>query len=143
MGQTPSKDAQYAELYSSYIQQQQNLIYQQQQQINSLFNSNLQNQMLQQQMPPNMLFQYDMNQFQGQQAPQWQGQQQQPNQWQTQSHSQRSYTQLQVPSAKTKRDTYKILGLSKEYDEKMLKKAYLKAAMKSHPDRGCSPQAFQ
>jgi hypothetical protein len=26
MGQTPSKDAQYAELYSSYIQQQQNLI---------------------------------------------------------------------------------------------------------------------
>ena len=39
MGQTPSKDAQYAELYSTYIQQQQNLIYQQQQQINSLFNT--------------------------------------------------------------------------------------------------------
>ena len=36
MGQTPSKDQQFAELYSSYIQQQQNLIYQQQQQINSL-----------------------------------------------------------------------------------------------------------
>ena len=25
----------------------------------------------------------------------------------------------------------------------MLKKAYLKAAMKAHPDRGGSPQAFQ
>ena len=144
MGQTPSKDAQYAELYSSYIQQQQNLIYQQQQQINSLFNSNLQNQMLQQQMPPNMMFQYDMNQFQGQQAHHWQQQQQQqPNQWQTQSPPQTSYTQLQLPSAKTKLDPYKILELSKEYDEKMLKKAYLKAAMKSHPDRGGSPQAFQ
>lgn len=143
MGQTPSKDAQYAELYSSYIQQQQNLIYQQQQQINSLFNSNLQNQMLQQQMPPNMMFQYDMNQFQGQQAHHWQQQQQQqPNQWQTQS-PQTSFTQLQLPSAKTKLDPYKILELSKEYDEKMLKKAYLKAAMKSHPDRGGSPQAFQ
>jgi len=141
MGQTPSKDAQYAELYSSYIQQQQNLIYQQQQQINSLFNSNLQNQMLQQQMPPNMLFQYDMNQFQGQQAPQWQ-QQQQPTQWQSQS-PQTSFTQLQLPSAKTKLDPYKILGLSKEYDEKMLKKAYLKAAMKAHPDRGGTPREFQ
>ena len=50
MGQTPSKDQQFAELYSSYIQQQQNLIYQQQQQINSLFNNNLQGQMMQQQM---------------------------------------------------------------------------------------------
>ena len=63
MGQTPSKDAQYAELYSSYIQQQQNLIYQQQQQINSLFNTNLQNQMTQQQMPSNMFFQSDTNQM--------------------------------------------------------------------------------
>jgi curved DNA-binding protein CbpA len=142
MGQTPSKDAQYAELYSSYIQQQQNMIYQQQQQINSLFNNNLQNQMQQQQIPPNMFFQSDMNQFQGQQAPQWQQQQQQPNQWQSQS-PQTSFTQLQLPSAKTKLDPYKILGLSKDHDEKMLKKSYLKAAMKAHPDRGGSPQAFQ
>ena len=62
MGQTPSKDGQnkqYNDLYSSYIQQQQNLIYQQQQQINSLFNTSLQNQMMQQQMPPNMFFQSD------------------------------------------------------------------------------------
>ena len=41
MGQTPSKDAQYAELYSSYIQQQQNLIQQQQMQINSLYQLNI------------------------------------------------------------------------------------------------------
>ena len=152
MGQTPSKDAQYAELYSSYIQQQQNMIYQQQQQINSLFNNNLQNQMQQQQIPPNMFFQSDMNQFQGQgqqahQTQQYQQAQQyqQPQQYQNQfsSQSETTNTQLQLPSAKTKLDPYKILGVSKNYDEKTLKKSYLKAAMKAHPDRGGSPQAFQ
>ena len=124
MGQTPSKDAQYADLYSSYIQQQQNLIYQQQQQINSLFTNNLQSQMMQQQMPPNMFFQSDTV---GQQS----------------NFSQQQQSQLQLPSAKPKLDPYKILNLSKNYDEKTLKKAYLKAAMKAHPDRGGSPQAFQ
>jgi len=48
MGQTPSKDQQFNDLYSSYIQQQQDLIYQQQQQINDLFTHNLE---AQQQMP--------------------------------------------------------------------------------------------
>jgi len=112
MGQTPSKDQQFAELYSSYIQQQQNLIYQQQQQINDLFTHNLEQQ---QQMPSNMFFQSDMNQ---QSLP-------------------------QLPSGRPKLDPYKILNLSKNYDEKTLKKAYLKAAMKAHPDRGGTPQAFQ
>lgn len=123
MGQTPSKDQQFAELYSSYIQQQQNLIYQQQQQINGLYQMNLQSN---QQMPSNMFFQSDMNQQQSQQS------QQIPNQ------------QLpQLPSAKIKLDPYKILNISKNYDEKTLKKAYLRAAMKSHPDRGGTPTAFQ
>lgn len=130
MGQTPSKDQQFAELYSSYIQQQQNLIYQQQQQINSLFNNNLQGQMMQQQMPPNMFFQSDTM-----------GQQ---NSYSTQSQQgHQGQQQLQLPSAKPKLDPYKILNLSKNYDEKTLKKAYLKAAMRAHPDRGGSPQAFQ
>ena len=140
MGQTPSKDAQYAELYSSYIQQQQNLIYQQQQQINSLFNTNLQNQMIQQQMPPNMFFQSDTNTMNSQMNSQAYNQQQ--AQQQTQSNYP-STPQLQLPSAKTKLDPYKILGIGKEYDEKTLKKSYLKAAMKAHPDRGGTPQAFQ
>jgi len=122
MGQTPSKDAQYAELYSSYIQQQQNLILQQQSQINSLYQMNLESQ---QQMPANMFFQSDTNQQQGQ----------------GQSYQQQSLPQL--PSAKPKLDPYKILGIGKNYDEKSLKKAYLKKAMKYHPDRGGTPQAFQ
>ena len=118
MGQTPSKDQQSADLYSSYIQQQQNLIYQQQQQINDLFTHNLEQQ---QQMPSNMFFQSDMNS--------------------QQSHQQQSLPQL--PSGRPKLDPYKILKLSKNFDEKTLKKAYLRAAMKAHPDRGGSPQAFQ
>ena len=118
MGQTPSKDQQFSEVYSSYIQQQQNLIYQQQQQINDLFTNNLEQQ---QQMPSNMFFQSDVHEQPGQQQP---GQQ-------------------QLPSGRRKIDPYKILNLSKNYDIGSLKKAYLKAAMKSHPDRGGSPQAFQ
>jgi curved DNA-binding protein CbpA len=132
MGQTPSKDAQYAELYSSYIQQQQNLILQQQSQINSLYQMNLESQ---QQMPANMFFQSDMNQGQG-----MQGQQSYLGQ-QGNLGSQQSLPQL--PSAKPKLDPYKILGIGKNYDEKTLKKAYLKKAMKAHPDRGGTPQAFQ
>ena len=54
MGQTPSKDQQLSDLYSSYIQQQQNLIHTQQMQINELFMNNLQSQM---NMTPNMIFQ--------------------------------------------------------------------------------------
>ena len=132
MGQTPSKDAQYAELYSSYIQQQQNLIAQQQSQINSLYQMNLESQ---QQMPANMFFQSDMNQQQGYLGQEGQGQQ----------GYQQGYQQPlpQLPSAKPKLDPYKILGIGKNYDEKTLKKAYLKKAMKAHPDRGGTPQAFQ
>ena len=116
MGQTPSRDKQFADLYSSYIQQQQDLIYQQQQQINNLYQMNLESQ---QQMPSNMFLQSDMNQQQQQQ-------------------------QLpQLTSNKIKLDPYQILNISKNYDEKILKKAYLKAAMKSHPDRGGTPQEFQ
>jgi curved DNA-binding protein CbpA len=103
------------DIYSSYIQQQQNLIMQQQQQINELYQMNLN----QPQMPSNMVFQQQQQQ-----------QQQLPD---------RSLRKL--PS--TKLDPYKILGISKQYDEALLKKAYLKKAMKVHPDRGGSKDEFQ
>jgi curved DNA-binding protein CbpA len=103
------------DIYSSYIQQQQNLIMQQQQQINELYQMNLN----QPQMPSNMVFQ-----------------QQQQQQQQLPDHSLRK-----LPS--TKLDPYKILGISKQYDEALLKKAYLKKAMKVHPDRGGSKDEFQ
>jgi len=126
MGQTPSKDQQYADLYSSYIQQQQNLITQQQSQINGLYQMNLESQ---QQQPPNMFFQQQQQQYE------------QQHEQHEQQQQQNSYPKL--PSARPKLDPYQILKISKDYDEKSLKKAYLKVAMKAHPDRGGSAQKFQ
>ena len=78
-----------------------------------------QQQQVQRQMPPNIAFQQpDMPQM----AP---------------DHS----LLRKLPS--TKLDPYKILGISKKYTENELKKAYLKKAMKSHPDRGGSKAEFQ
>ena len=126
MGQTPSKENQVAELYSNYIQQQQNLIFQQQQQINNLFMNNLQ---MEQQMTPNMFFQ-NMNK----------------NDQNTNNNPNSDPINQNLPtiqSKKAKLDPYKILNISKNYDEYSLKKSYLKAAMKHHPDRGGTPGRFQ
>lgn len=123
MGQGQSR--QVDQMYTDYIQQQQQMLYQQQQQINELYKMNL-NQPMQhqqqqqyqqhnQQIPPNIAFQ--------QQLPQA-------------DHSLRK-----LPS--TKLDPYKILGIPKQFNEAMLKKAYLKKAMKAHPDRGGSKREFQ
>ena len=115
MGQGQSQ--QVDNMYTDYIQRQQQMLYQQQQQINELYHMNLnqqQQQQQQQQVPPNIA-------FQTQQSP---------------DHSLRK-----LPS--TKLDPYKVLGISKQYNETILKKAYLKKAMKAHPDRGGSKDEFQ
>jgi len=129
MGNTPTKDKQQ-DIYASYIQQQQDLIYKQQNQINELYKFNLQSQ---QQMPPNMFFQNDINQQQSY----LQGQLGQ------QAQSQSQQMPKLPPAPKHKLDPYKILNLPKQFDEKTLKKAYLRAAMKAHPDRGGTPAKFQ
>ena len=82
-----------------------------------------QQQQVQRQMPPNIAFQQAT-------MPQPEIPQMAPD------HSLRK-----LPS--TKLDPYKILGISKKYTENELKKAYLKKAMKSHPDRGGSKAEFQ
>ena len=122
MGQGQS--SQVDTMYTDYIKGQQQMLYQQQQQINDLYQMNLnQQQQVQRQMPPNIAFQQPaMSQPEiPQMAP---------------DHSLRK-----LPS--TKLDPYKILGISKKYTENELKKAYLKKAMKSHPDRGGSKAEFQ
>ena len=45
--------------------------------------------------------------------------------------------------SKPKIDPFKELNIGKNYDETSLKKAYLKKAMETHPDRGGSHEAFQ
>lgn len=136
MGNTPTKDAQQ-EMYASYIQQQQDLIFKQQQQINELYKYNLENQ----QMAPNMLFQQGIVNQSYENGRRMLGSGTLP----TQGPMYSTQTQLpQLPPAtKPRFDPYKILGISKNYDEKTLKKAYLKAAMKTHPDRGGTQAKFQ
>ena len=118
MGQGQSQQAD--QMYTDYIQKQQQMLYQQQQQINDLYQMNLsqqqqyQQQHQQYQVPPNIAFQ------QGNKP----------------DHSLRK-----LPS--TKLDPYNILGIPKQYTESQLKKAYLKKAMKAHPDRGGSKNEFQ
>ncbi len=117
MGNTPSQQSANKDLYDAYIQQQQDLIYQQQKQINDLYQFNLNSQ----QMPSNMFFE----------------------QQQSQTVQKQQNLQQLPPAPKQKLDPYKILNLSKNFDETSLKKAYLKAAMKTHPDRGGTQSAFQ
>ena len=45
--------------------------------------------------------------------------------------------------SRPKIDPYKILGIGKQYDESSLKKAYLKKALVTHPDRGGNEDDFQ
>lgn len=40
-------------------------------------------------------------------------------------------------------DPYKILDIAKNYDERSLKKAYLKLASRHHPDKGGDPKKFK
>ena len=46
-------------------------------------------------------------------------------------------------SAKTYMNPYKILRIDKNYDEKSLKTAYIRMAMKTHPDKGGDKDEFQ
>jgi len=134
MGNQPSSQTQSVDdMYTAYIQQQQQMLLQQQQQINELYQMNLNQSSQMQQIPSNIAIQQQQQQqlFQQQQH-----QQQQQQQQQLPDHSLRK-----LPS--TKLDPYKILGISKQYNDTMLKKAYLKKAMKTHPDRGGSKDAFQ
>lgn len=51
--------------------------------------------------------------------------------------------QNQEQQTKKKIDPYKILELGKNYDENTLKKAYLKKALLTHPDRGGTEEKFK
>ena len=50
---------------------------------------------------------------------------------------------IKESSNRRKLDPYKVLGIGKQYDENSLKKAYLKMALQTHPDRGGTEEKFQ
>mgnify|MGYP003656472240 CR=1 FL=1 len=140
MGNSPSQ-SQDEHLYKNYIDKQFNTIQQQQNQITQLISN------MQTNNSPNnsaeleklkrlnklqkIKYVQDIEKIkklksQQQQIPN--GQQQIPN------------GQQQIPN---KLNPYKILNLGKNYDKNSLKKAYLKAALSSHPDRGGTQEQFQ
>ena len=132
MGNTTSSTNTQTNLYEQYLNEQKRIIAAQQEQINNLSRMNLKNNSVQHQhkIPSNVYLQSmpirkPQNTYSGdvRSAPLPQIEYKNPN--------------------KEKLNPYKILGITKKYDEKILKKAYLKKAMTTHPDRGGSPLEFQ
>ena len=117
-------------LYDQYINEQKRIIAAQQQQIHNLSNMYL-NQQQNNNTPSNILLQ-QMNTNQNNHH--------QPI-GSTNNIPNSQLPQIEAPNSKL--NPYKILGIPKQFDETMLKKAYLKKAMKTHPDRGGSKDEFQ
>ena len=141
MGNTPSSNNNNSNnrnvnLYDQYINEQKRIIAAQQEQINNLSRMNISQNTINNNIPANILLQ-QMNSNQNNM--------QQPVGSTNNVHNQQipQLPQITGPNTQSKLNPYKILGIGKNYDEKSLKKAYLKKAMVSHPDRGGSPVEFQ
>jgi curved DNA-binding protein CbpA len=115
--------------YDDYITQQKRIIMAQQEQIERLSRLNLRSNIIQSQSQP---------QPQPQPQPQSQSQPQpQPN------LDNRTNISIEYKDPKEKLNPYTILNISKNYDETSLKKAYIKKAMVTHPDKGGDPNKFK
>ena len=117
-------------LYDQYINEQKRIIAAQQQQIQNLSTMYL-NQTTQQNTPSNILLQQMNTNKNNHQQP---------------VGSTNNIPNMKLPQIEnnnSKLNPYKILGIGKNYDENTLKKAYLRKAMVSHPDRGGSQSEFQ
>jgi hypothetical protein len=124
-------------LYDQYINEQKRIIAAQQQQIQNLSTMYL-NQTTQQNTPSNILLQ-QMNTNQN-------NHQQPIGSTNNVLNQELPRIENKIPIGypnKGKLNPYKILGIGKNYDENTLKKAYLRKAMVSHPDRGGSQSEFQ
>jgi len=143
MGNTMSGDNdKQTDMYNKYIKQQQQQIQSQQRQINQLMTSRqpTQHKPLHKQShkpsPPSHKQPYKQ-------------QQHTPHDHTTQSRQGNlnhpsNHNVKRVPkSAKTQMNPYKILGIDKNYTETSLKKAYIRMAVKTHPDKGGSDDLFQ
>ena len=135
MGNTQSDNSQ-VNLYEQYLNEQKRIIAAQQEQINNLTRMNLQNNSVQHKhaIPTNIYVQSmpirnPQNTYTG-------------DSYQQQFPQIENKTPVSA-SSRDKLNPYKILGITKNFNEKTLKKAYLKKALTTHPDRGGSPVEFQ
>tara|TARA_B100001094_G_C18162662_1_gene790259 strand:- start:791 stop:1900 length:1110 start_codon:yes stop_codon:yes gene_type:complete len=118
--------------YNDYLNKQKNIIMAQQEQINKLTMMNIKqniinsHQLKNNNIPPNIQFNQNNN-----------------NQFNQNNNQNNNQNQFQIEDKKKNRDPYKILGIDKNYDEKILKKAYIRMAIKTHPDKGGNADDFQ
>ena len=113
--------------YDSQLNEYKRMIIAQQEQINQLSKMNLK-QNIQSRQTANMFFNDIPN----------------PNVIQNKPNSQFNTINTNlIENKKKKLNPYQILGIDTNFDEVTLKKAYLKKALKTHPDRGGSTQEFQ
>tara|TARA_R110001599_G_scaffold73422_1_gene202970 strand:+ start:826 stop:1962 length:1137 start_codon:yes stop_codon:yes gene_type:complete len=144
MGNSPSQ-SQDEHLYKSYIDKQFNTIQQQQTQITQLISN------MQKNNNPNNIAELEkLKRLNKLQKIKYNQDIEKIKKYKDQKQNQTQQQQLpndQLPNDQLKLDNklnpYKILNLSKNYDKISLKKAYLKAALTSHPDRGGSQEQFQ
>ena len=123
--------------YDQQLNEYKRMIIAQQEQINSLSAMNLK-QNIQSRQTSNMFF----NEVQGGGNNFMQGGGSVPPRLQSSSQFNTINTNL-IENKRPKLNPYQILGIDKNFDEVSLKKAYLKKAMKTHPDRGGSAEEFQ
>lgn len=145
MGNTPSSDNkdfnnQY-NFYDSQLNEYKRMIIAQQEQINQLSQMNLK-QNISSRQTANMFFNDIPN-------PNIINNNSIENRYINQSYNERPQSQFNtintnlIENRKPKLNPYQILGIDKNFDEVSLKKAYLKKALKTHPDRGGSNEEFQ
>lgn len=122
MGQTNSTGNE--QMYQTYIDQQFKTIQRQQQQIETLIQNSQMNQ------DPSVKIQLEKLK---------RANQLQTKQYKENLNKLNDYKQ----SKKSQIDPHKILNIGTSFTKSDLKKAYLKAALQHHPDRGGDPQMFQ
>ena len=116
------------QLYDGQLNEYKKMIIAQQEQINQLSKMNIQQNITTRQ-TSNMFFNELHNQ----------------NSQNSQQNLPRNFNSINpnLIENKPRLNPYQILGIDRNFDEVILKKAYLKKALKTHPDRGGNKEDFQ
>ena len=143
MGNTGSSNSnqdvnkQYS-FYDQQLNEYKRMIIAQQEQINQLSHMNIK-QNIKSRQTSNMFF----NEIPDQQQINQQNQQKQFNSYPRLNSQYNTINTNLIENNKPKLNPYNILGIDKNFDEVSLKKAYLRKALKTHPDRGGTAEEFQ
>ena len=124
--------------YDQQLNEYKRMIIAQQEQINQLSSMNIK-QNIKSRQTSNMFF----NEIPDQQQINQQNQQKQFNSYPRLNSQYNTINTNLIENNRPKLNPYNILGIDKNFDEVSLKKAYLRKALKTHPDRGGTAEEFQ